>query len=201
MWFTSRIPRQKTGRKLARQTRFVPRLESLEDRTVLSTLTVLNNLDSGAGSLRAAIKHASSGDTIIFAPSLDGQTITLTSDQLAINKSLDIEGPGPSLLAVSGHDTNRIFDVSGGVTVTIAGLTLTHGLGKGDVQGQNSGAAGGGALLNGGGIVNLANDVFSSNQAVNHGGAISNGPSSVLTVEVVADCATPVPPDQPRRVE
>src|SRR5205807_6860668 len=106
----------------------------------------------------------------------------LTSDQLAINKSLDIEGPGPSLLAVSGHDTNRIFDVSGGVTVTIAGLTLTHGLGKGDVQGQNAGAAGGGALLNGGGIVNLANDVFSSNQAVNHGGAISNGPSSVLTV-------------------
>ncbi len=28
---------------------FVPRLEALEDRTVLSTLTVLNNLDSGAG--------------------------------------------------------------------------------------------------------------------------------------------------------
>jgi len=30
----------------------------------------------------------------------DGQTITLTSDQLEINKNLDIEGPGASLLAI-----------------------------------------------------------------------------------------------------
>ena len=74
---------------------FRPRLEGLEDRTVLSTLTVTNALDSGAGSLRAAIKAASSGDTIVFASSLNGQTITLTSGELAISKSLDIEGPGP----------------------------------------------------------------------------------------------------------
>jgi hypothetical protein len=41
--------RRNTHRLSARQTRsFVPRLESLEDRTVLSTLTVLNALDRGA---------------------------------------------------------------------------------------------------------------------------------------------------------
>src|SRR5262245_19554404 len=74
--------------------RLRPRLEGLEDRTGLSTLTVTNNLDSGAGSLRAAIKAASSGDTIVFDSSLAGQTITLTSGELAINQSLDIEGPG-----------------------------------------------------------------------------------------------------------
>jgi hypothetical protein len=161
---------------------FRPRVRALEDRCLPSLLTVVNTLDSGAGSLRAAIQAASGGDTISFAPSLDGQTITLTSDQLAINKSLDIEGPGAGLLAISGNNINRVFDVAGGLTVTIDGLTITQGLGKGNVQGKNNGAGGGGGLLNGGSTVNLANDVFADNQAVNHGGAISNGPSSVLTV-------------------
>jgi hypothetical protein len=39
-----------------------PRLETLERRAVLSTLTVTNNQESGAGSLRAAIKAAASGN-------------------------------------------------------------------------------------------------------------------------------------------
>ena len=121
-----RLPRG--SRSLASQRhRFRPRLEGLEERTVLSTLTVTNNLDSGAGSLRAAIKAAGSGDTIVFAPTLDGQTITLTSGELAISKSLDIEGPGASLLAVSGNNAGRVFDVSQNqktVAVTIAGLTI-----------------------------------------------------------------------------
>src|SRR5215471_19572295 len=133
MWFSQnrherrlRLPRG--SRSLAPQRhRFRPRLEGLEERTVLSTLTVLNTLDKGAGSLRDTITNSKSGDTIVFAPSLDGQSITLTSDQLTINKSLDIEGPGASLLAISGNDTFRVFDVSQGLTVTIAGLTLTHG--------------------------------------------------------------------------
>src|SRR5262249_952225 len=45
---------------------FRPRLEALEDRWLPSTLTVLNNLDSGPGSLRADIAAAQSGDTIVF---------------------------------------------------------------------------------------------------------------------------------------
>ena len=39
----------------------------------------MNNADSGAGSLRATIAAADNGDTINFASSLSGQTITLTS--------------------------------------------------------------------------------------------------------------------------
>jgi hypothetical protein len=191
MWFTSVLSmrkhpglhRPKTPRNPDRPRRsIVPQLETLEDRTLPSTLTVLNTLDSGAGSLRDTITRARSGDTIVFAPSLNGQTITLTSDQLTINKNLDIEGPGASLLAISGNDANRVFDISGGLTIAIDGLTITHGLGKGDVQGSNSGAGGGGAILNGGSTVSLANDVFANNQALNHGGAISNAPGSVLTV-------------------
>jgi hypothetical protein len=57
---------------------FRPRLEGLEERTVLSTLTVLNAPDKGAGSLRDTITNAKSGDAIVFDPSLNGQSITLT---------------------------------------------------------------------------------------------------------------------------
>src|SRR6266852_1220294 len=91
--------RQQTHRKPARQGRsFVPRLELLEDRTVLSTLTVTNSADSGDGSLRAIIATAQSGDQIVFDTSLKGQTITLTSGPLAIAQSIDIEGPGAGQL-------------------------------------------------------------------------------------------------------
>src|SRR3981081_2580491 len=56
--------------------------------------TVTNTADSGPGSLRAAISAAASGDKINFAPTLNGQTITLTSGELLINKNLSIQGPG-----------------------------------------------------------------------------------------------------------
>jgi hypothetical protein len=71
-------------------------LELLEDRTVLSTLTVMNTNDSGAGSLRQAVLDANSNaaavNTIDFAPSLAGKTIKLTSGELDITKSLNIVG-------------------------------------------------------------------------------------------------------------
>src|SRR5262245_28675487 len=93
-------PRRATPRTLRlgnepnRKRRHVrPRLEELECRNLPSTLTVLNNADSGLGSLRDTIAAAQNGDTIIFDPSLDGQTISLTSGELAINQSLSIRGP------------------------------------------------------------------------------------------------------------
>jgi hypothetical protein len=163
--------------------RFLPQLEVLEDRTVPSTLTVTNNLDKGAGSLRDAIGHAKDGDTILFDPSLNGRTITLTSDELAFSKSLDIEGPGPGLLAISGNNTSRIFDVSQNqktVVVTIAGLTIE--------KGRSSGLGYGGGIYNVGTTLNLTNDVLSNNIARGslpnggNGGAISNYNGATLTV-------------------
>jgi len=56
-----------------------------ERRDLLSTLTVMNNLDSGTGSLRAEIAAAPAADTIVFAPSLSGQTIRPTSGELLID--------------------------------------------------------------------------------------------------------------------
>src|SRR5262249_33954212 len=154
------------------------RLERLEDRTLLSTITVLNNADSGDGSLRAALAAAASGDTITFAPDLSGQTITLTSGELVIDKSLDIEGPGASHLSISGNDASRVFDITGGgLTVTIADLAIVHGR-----------ASQGAGIDNAGSTLTVFRCTLSNNQAVGapggdgNGGGILNESDSVLTV-------------------
>jgi len=152
-----------------------------------STLTVMNANDKGPGSLRSVVNSAKNCDTITFAPSLNGQTITLTSDQLTISSSIDIEGPGASLLTISGNDINRIFNVNEGLNVTINGLTISHGHavgGNGAVHGIGSGAG----ILNNGSVLTLANDVFSYNVSIGsnggspEGGAISNFHGGSLTV-------------------
>jgi hypothetical protein len=106
-------------------------VEALEDRWVPSTLTVTNNLDTATpGSLRGEIAVAQSGDTIVFAPSLNGQTITLSGDELVLNKNLTINGPGAGLLTIDGASLSRVFEVDGTATaVTLSGLTISHGAG------------------------------------------------------------------------
>ena len=135
-----------------------PRLEELECRNLLSTLTVLNNADSGAGSLRDTIAAAQPGDTILFDPGLTGQTITLTGGELDINKNLDIEGLGADQLAVSGDDSSRVFHIESGVSAEIDDLTLTQGH-----------ADNGGGIWNAGGTLST----FEHNLAV--GGQGGNG--------------------------
>jgi hypothetical protein len=173
----------KNHRSLTRRRRGIrPRLEGLEDRTVLSTMTVMNNHDSGGGSLRAAVAAAKSGDTIDFAKNMNGQTITLTSGELAVTKSLDIEGPGAKKLTISGNHSSRVFDISGGVTLTIAGLTIAHGF----VMSDN----GGGGILNQDSTLTIAHDDLTDNEALGlggsnayvQGGAIDNLAGTTLTV-------------------
>jgi hypothetical protein len=180
MWSSQNHPecwlrRRKTDRASAHRRRgFRPRLEGLEDRTVLSTLTVLNNLDSGAGSFRDTIAVASSGDTIRFAHTLAGQTITLTGGELAVTQSLDIEGLGANELTISGHHSSRVFDISGGVTAAIADLTISNGL-----------ADHGGAILSEAGAnLTLVDVSLSGNQAAGGlgGGAIFNDAGASLSM-------------------
>jgi len=165
--------------------RFRPQLEMFERRDLLSTLSVTNNLDSGTGSLRAEIAAARAGDTIVFAPSLDGQSITLTSGELDINKSLTINGPGAGQLAVSGGYTSRVFEVDGSSTkVTLSGLTITNG--NGLVANGVGGALpfDGGGILNNGSTLTLSGCTVSQNDAGsgNGGGIYNSGSTSTLTV-------------------
>ncbi|MCI0457603.1 MAG: hypothetical protein L0Z62_11585 [Gemmataceae bacterium] len=141
---------------------FLPQLEALETRTVLSTLTVTSPLDDGApATLRALLARANPGDTIRFAPQLDGQTLRLTQGELVITKRLDIEGPGPSQLTISGNHASRVFNILGG-KVNIARLTITAGLA--DKNAPLFPSTGGGILNQG--DLTLSDVVLSYNQAV-----------------------------------
>src|SRR5262249_50005547 len=107
---------------------FRPVLEALENRWVPSTLTVTNNLDSGAGSLRAEIAAAKNFDTIVFAPSPARQTIHLPGGGLSLKHSLTTAGPGAGSLTVSGSPISRVFEVAQPAKVTLSGLTISDGV-------------------------------------------------------------------------
>jgi hypothetical protein len=155
----------------------------LEDRWLPSTLTVTTAADSGPGSLRAEIAAAKSGDTIVFAPSLDGQTITLTSGELLINKNLTITGPGAGNLTISGNNASRVFEVAAGThqpgKVSLSGLTITGGDAVLPAGSSNTSAGEGGAIFNSA-TLTVTNCVISGNNASLSGGGIFNG--GTLTV-------------------
>jgi hypothetical protein len=181
-WLSQRMtrgPQERHAPTRKPNARFRPQPELLERREVLSTLTVTNTLDSGTGSLRAEIAAAHLGDTIVFAPSLDGQSITLTSGELDITKSLTINGPGAGQLAVSGGNASRVFELDGASTnVTLSGLTITDGNGLGGAL-QNYG----GGILNNGSTLTLSGCTVTQNSVGGgQGGAIYNSAGGTLTV-------------------
>jgi hypothetical protein len=141
--------------------------------TLRAVETVTNNDDAGAGSLRQAVIDASAGEEIVFDGGVTG-TITLTGGEIAIAKDLIITGPGASVLAVSGNDASRIFNISGSdVDVTISGLTITSGL-------HSSTAATGGGIFNSAdGLVTIEDCIIEDCEArastsVARGGGIYN---------------------------
>jgi hypothetical protein len=122
------------------------RLESLEDRRVLA-ITVNTGVDEqdfsisdGDISLRDAIYHASAGETINFASSLNNATIGLSHllGHIEIERSVTIDGTGRNI-TINGNDPTsgrtghgiRLFNITdltiGGAPplVTFVGLTMT----------------------------------------------------------------------------
>jgi beta-glucanase (GH16 family) len=92
-------------------------------------VTVVNNADSGAGSLRKALGTVCVGGTVNFSEDLAGQTITLLSGPLTLGKNVTIDGSAAPGLAISGNNADRVFIVNAGTTATINGLTVTNGFG------------------------------------------------------------------------
>jgi hypothetical protein len=210
-WGLSFGPASRRRAPAARPT-FRPTLQALEDRWLPSTLTVLNNLDSGAGSLRAAIVASKPNDTIIFNPSLNGQTITLTSGELIIPNSLTIAGPGAGNLTISGNFASRAFEVgqtqTNGIKVTLSGLTISNGaaqdgLGGGAIENfvsltvrnctlSGNAALGGrgGAIFNEGFSLTVSGCTLSNNSAAMAGGAIFTlNPTTVVGCTISGNSA------------
>jgi predicted outer membrane repeat protein len=189
-----------------RRARARPRLELLESRQVLSTLTVTSIADGGLpgdGTLRGEIAAAQPGDTIVFDPSLDTQTLTLTGGQLLINQSLTIQGPGADQLTVSGGGVSGVFQVAQGTNpVTVSGLTICKDAlaGTGSYGGAidnfgtltvsgctltgNSATFGGAIENETGGTLTVSGCTISGNQAVYGGGIFNNGTASIVNTTV-----------------
>ena len=152
------LERSQRCRRRAPPVRFRPAVDPMEDRTLLSTLTVKNANDSGPGSLRAAVNTANqvSGDSILFDSSLAGKTIKLTGGELVIKRSMTIDGTvNGAFPIISGGGTSRVFHITKPVAVTLAGLEVTGGK-----------AALGGGILNEGGALTLERDLVAYNLAI-----------------------------------
>jgi hypothetical protein len=154
--------------------------------------------------LRQAIGDVVDGDTINFDSSLNGQTITLTSGELLVNKSVTINGPGANKFAVDANHASRVFYIASGKDVTISGLTVTHGspadlLGGGiyndratltvsscTISGNSANGGGGGGIYNdgpgGSATLTITNCTISDNSAViGYGAGITNN-GGTLTI-------------------
>jgi hypothetical protein len=144
---------------------------TLVPAAIAATDTVTNKNDSGPGSLRAVIAAAAPGDTVVFAPSVTG-TISLTSGPISIAGDLTIQGPGASNLAVDAGGHSQILNISAG-TVSITGLTLSHGqAGGAGGAAASSGSGDGGAIYdNSSGSLTVTDCTFSHNAAGGTGGA------------------------------
>ena len=139
------------------------RLETLEDRRLLATVTVTSNADLVDGnvtsipallafpgpvdpgiSLREAIVAANNtlgADNILFAPGLSGATHTLSSiGQLVITDELTIDASNLSSFTIDAHQASRILNLDDpGRTdedfgVTLRNLTLVNGQTTGTIS-------------------------------------------------------------------
>jgi hypothetical protein len=145
----------------------------VQTNTAPTHYTVDLTSDTGAGSgregdLRYVIDEADAntnplGSVIRFDPTVfaSPQTITLSST-LVLSETAGpevIDGPGASLVTVSGNNAVEVFSVASGVTATLTGLTIANGL-----------AAQGGGIAVDGGTVSLTNVTVTGNQAVGSAG-------------------------------
>lgn len=159
-------------------------------------ITVTNDADSGADTLRQAVLDVCPGGTINFVSDM---TITLLSE-IELEKDVTIDGSGLDV-TLSGGGSNRIFNVDVGPNVNLLSLNISNGSFAGEGGGiinngqlfivdstfdgniAGSVSLGGGAIYNSGmGSLTLSESTFINNLAV-RGGAIFND-GGTLDIEI-----------------
>jgi CSLREA domain-containing protein len=148
-----------------------------------TTFTVTNTAEHDDGNcttddctLLEAINAANANadvSTINFAPGVSGVILnTLMPNGLSITNPVTINGPGASVLTISGNNVSRVFNVTTSGVVTFSGLTIARGSGNG----------GGGILNSSSGTVNVTNSTLSGSSVTSTGGGILNSSSGTVNV-------------------
>ena len=124
-WFGRRA--RNTNRQASRPRSL--RLEPLEQRTLLSAVTVTDGGDAGLGTLRAAIE-AANGDSSIDAIVIDGVAAIEISSPLEYTggQSLSIDGGETTIEPEAGSEGD--FDLlisSGGASLSLSNMTVQDG--------------------------------------------------------------------------
>ncbi|HYW71219.1 MAG TPA: right-handed parallel beta-helix repeat-containing protein, partial [Pyrinomonadaceae bacterium] len=172
--------------------------------------TVTTTADSGPGSLRDVIANACDQSAITFDtatgnafdPTSAPHTITLTSGELAISKSLTVTGPAANQLTISGNNASRVFDITAG-TVNLNGLTVTGGNSGGirnggatlmlaniAVSGNASSGADGGGIFNQFGTLTIVGSTLSNNAGPRGGGIRTDRPLTIINSTISGNSAS-----------
>jgi len=213
-WLTRRRPLRR--RKSAWHIPTLVPAECLEDRTLLSTITVTtlaDNLTVGDGkiTLREALQAANTNtsidgstsgqsgvqDVIAFQAGLTG-TISLNAalGELTISDSVKIQGLGASNTIVDALQNSRIFNITSTAgNVALDGLTLTNGkttLNNSTGGPDNTGGSGGAITCVSSGTLAISNSVLSGNMTTGtsaYGGAIldDQGPLTITSSTVTGN--------------
>ena len=146
----------------------------------LREAVVASNTNASFGD---AVAGDTTGDRILFASSLTGQTITLTNGQLKVTDDLAISG-GSTDISIDANSSSRIFDLETDQDVRISNVNLVNGLslqggaissvGAGrtfifDVDFNSNAATG----IGGGAMYNVNNEVYITNSRFS--GNVANG--------------------------
>lgn len=167
-----------------------------------ANVTVTDCTNAGVTNAIAAVD---AGGTISFNCAGMAPVIIISEKSLAKNMTIDGSNGGRGLV-LSGGNTNRLFTIQAGVSITLRNLTLTNGQATGDVNGGgilNYGTllVNGGTILNskaqpgigvGGGLMNkpgsnatLINSLLQGNSTTYGGGGIYNYSTMTLINSVV----------------
>ena len=155
------------------------------------TVTTANDVvaSDGVRSLREAVALANATpevDTIRFTSAVEGHTLTLTQGELRLTQDVTVDGDADnngSRVTISGGDASRIFEVVGsGTDAALADLTLAHGRPPGP---ELVGA--GGAVLVGGGSLELTGSTVRDNTGYGGGIYAADGSRVSVSNSTIAD--------------
>ena len=162
---------------------------------IVSILEDENDGDFSAGdlSLREAIATAESGDTITFDSNLSGGTINLVDGELALDKSLTINGLGAENIIIDAGGNSRVFNIDDGnedtqLDVALNSLSITGSESEFDITNNDDVSFNyGGGIFNSENLeVNNAN-IYDNQTAFRGGGIYSEGTLTVNNSEIYSN--------------